>query len=326
MRDIPLARVATSLIGRMLFKCCSSMPRIKRPLRPLGLRTWHKFQFEHPVRVPLERGNHLRLLNVQKNYLTFQLFWRGSLYYEPITRLIIEHISTDDTLFIDVGANMGFFSLTLAVARPRVRVLAFEPNPNVYNMLAQNVMLNGLAGRVQCEPMALSSEEATRRLYLHTSDMSASLEPDFQAGINARHEVVTVPTVTLDGYLRKHCPANRYVIKVDIEGHENAFFTGALQTIRALTPDIIVEVLETTTIAVLPELRALGYYFYGITNEGLLESKELKLNKRGSLTFLNYLLTRKDPLEAAKLFEQIRPTIANINWKDTSKYFEERNR
>lgn len=50
--------------------------------------------------------------------------------------------------FIDIGANLGFLSVALAIANPDAHGVAFEPNPSTFAFLQRNLQQNGVADRV----------------------------------------------------------------------------------------------------------------------------------------------------------------------------------
>ena len=310
-----LLRRAKQLAGRSLLELCETFPALKPVLRPLGLRTWAQWPADRPYRVSLPDGQTFRLAG--RNYLSFELFWKGTGYYEPITTLVTSSLLRPGDTFLDIGANVGFYSLVLSTLNPLVRITSFEPNPRNFGLLQNNAMLNGYAN-IRCEPIALSDSEGTARLYLSKSDMSASLVPGFDEG--GALAPVEVRTITLDAYLAKHPTKGRVVIKVDVEGHETAFFRGAARTLSEKRPDIITEVTMPYDPVVMDFLKKLGYRFYPITDQGLFPTDQLRPVIRDRFVFLNYLVSTRPPEEIARLFAVIAPTVRKLDLRQTSKY------
>src|SRR5579862_2975874 len=122
-------------IGKSLINFCEHVPQAKSLLHPLGLRTSQSWFGEHPVRVQMPGGKSFKVASVAQNYLSFELFWRGAGYYEPITNLVAQELARTADVFIDVGANIGFYSLSLSAACPDLRVISFEPNPKNFKLL-----------------------------------------------------------------------------------------------------------------------------------------------------------------------------------------------
>ena len=63
---------------------------------------------------------------------------------------------SETTRFVDVGANIGFFTLAVAQRAAQGKVWSIEPDPQNVRLLRANVMLNGLEGRVEVHHAAAS--------------------------------------------------------------------------------------------------------------------------------------------------------------------------
>lgn len=309
------AHVFKQAAGVALFHTCNVLPRAKRVLGGFGMRTKKEWFRNRLARVQVGGGKTLHLASIGENYLSFQVFWKGAAFYEPITSMVLGELLRPGDTFIDVGANIGFFSLLLSAQTPGLQVIAFEPNPKNYALLVQNARSNGFRHFV-CEPLALSDSAGVAQFYLADSDMSGSLRSDF-----AYHEAppIEVKTVTLDSYLESRVMSERLTLKVDVEGAEDAFFLGARETIKTHKPDIIAEVAVASAPAYIPFLQEHGYRFYSINDEGLRPTTDLKPFVRGNLLFLNYLLSARPPELLAELFERIKPAIRKVDLTGTSK-------
>src|SRR5579862_5635119 len=90
--------------------------------------------------------------------------WRinSLLQKEPETVQWIDTFRPDD-LFLDIGANIGLYSLYAAISRG-VQVIAFEPESQNYALLNKNIFLNQMDGKVKAYPIALSDEMAWSEL------------------------------------------------------------------------------------------------------------------------------------------------------------------
>jgi FkbM family methyltransferase len=143
------------------------------------------------------------------------------------------------TVAIDVGANVGMFTVPLALAVGRSgRVLTIEPSPENVKRLERNLDLN-LLENVVLEPIAVGDRAGKVVLQLandpgfhSTSEIAESRSVD---------ESLTVNAETLDQvWLRAHAP-NVSFIKIDTEGSEDAVLRGAEQILRACQPALLVE-------------------------------------------------------------------------------------
>jgi FkbM family methyltransferase len=128
---------------------------------------------------------------------------------------------------VDVGANIGAHTLTLAnCVGSEGRVHAFEPT-RVFDTLAYNVSQNGFGERVTLNHCAVGADDGTTRLMsckpgfeLFTS-RGIPLVPEASTG-----EYVDYPVTTLDSYARSHRLDNIDFLKVDVEGSEELVFRG----------------------------------------------------------------------------------------------------
>lgn len=137
--------------------------------------------------------------------------------WEPNTVAFLERHVTDQTYFIDVGAATGV--TTLFATALGARVAAFEPNPFVFNSLAQNIKLNNASDQVEIQELALSDHDDT----IH---FNADSDPEVISGIAVTggeayrdHEV---QVRAIDRVLSELSLPRRedVLMKMDIEGAE----------------------------------------------------------------------------------------------------------
>jgi FkbM family methyltransferase len=154
------------------------------------------------------------------------------------TEFAIEH-ARPGTVAIDVGGNVGMFTVPLALAvGPSGRVLTIEPSPDNVERLERNVDLNMLEN-VVVEPVAVGDKPGRLVLQL-ASDPGFHSTADI-AESRSLDKSLTVQAETLDQvWLRAHAP-NVSFIKVDTEGGEDAVLRGAEQILRTCQPVLLVE-------------------------------------------------------------------------------------
>jgi FkbM family methyltransferase len=137
-------------------------------------------------------------------------------------------------LFVDVGANVGFF--TLLASRQGVSTLAVEPSPLNLKHLHRNLRQAAGPGPVEVLPLAIS--DAVGVIDLLGSGQGASVRPGW-GGI-ASNYATPVPMTTLDSILSGR--EGRLLIKIDVEGNEDAVIRGASTTLgRSPRPTWLVE-------------------------------------------------------------------------------------
>jgi FkbM family methyltransferase len=130
----------------------------------------------------------------------------------------------------DVGANVGVYVLQLAHWSGKGgKVVAFEPNPAARNVLRRHVAMNGLEGRVEIVPAAISNAESDLEFY---SD-GASGQSRLQGANPAIADSATVSQVhvtTIDAYVERARIEPDWIV-IDIEGFEIAALRGAANLI-----------------------------------------------------------------------------------------------
>jgi FkbM family methyltransferase len=127
------------------------------------------------------------------------------------------HVLRPESLFIDVGANAGSYTL-LAAGAVGCRVMAIEPVPETFRRLQQNLELNGLRGRVDALNLAVGGEQGSAAF----TSMQDAMNHALPAGTSATG-AITVPVVRLDDLLHEEAPE---LVKVDVEGYEAAVLSG----------------------------------------------------------------------------------------------------
>ncbi|MEO8076794.1 MAG: FkbM family methyltransferase [Acidobacteriota bacterium] len=187
---------------------------------------------------------HSLLLDVSETAGHTAYFERG--VYEPSLSAIVASLQEGDT-FLDVGANLGFFTILGARAvGPRGHVFAFEPHPQVRARLVAALALNGVADWVEVSGGAVGLVTG-ERLKLHLSDRGlefSSLVPHRAPAAAAGFtDSVEVDTVSLDDWFAEH-QVDPALIKIDVEGAEDMVVGGITKTLRARPPRRIV--CETT--------------------------------------------------------------------------------
>jgi FkbM family methyltransferase len=131
------------------------------------------------------------------------------------------HFLRPDHLFLDVGANVGVYTV-LASAAAGARAIAVEPLPATYQRLRRNVALNQVDARVETLNVAVGEQHGTARF---TQDYDAT-NHIVAAGESAR--CCEVPVRTVDEIVAARTPE---LIKVDIEGYELPALEGAKSTL-----------------------------------------------------------------------------------------------
>jgi FkbM family methyltransferase len=176
-------------------------------------------------------------------------------YSEEMTRLLLLHgayeaaeiatiagLATPGSTTIDVGANIGMYAVTLAMAiGGEGRVLAFEPVPRTAEKLRSNLALNGLTN-VEVVEEAVGESTGFAELQLANDSAYASLVNVKQR--RATGDTLRVPIVTLDEIWKKRHRPRVSVCKIDVEGAELLVLEGAKTMLAACRPALLLEADE----------------------------------------------------------------------------------
>lgn len=145
------------------------------------------------------------------------------------TAFIIDRIKPGQVV-VDIGANIGFYTLLLAKLAATGRVYAFEPGRLSFSLLTINTLLNGYEN-VELVNQGVTSSTGTAFYYsggtVESGSTVALEQPVFD---HTRHRVA-VPTVALDDFFRDRHAKVDY-IKIDIEGGEFEALKGMTQLLE----------------------------------------------------------------------------------------------
>jgi len=147
---------------------------------------------------------------------------------------------------IDIGANIGAFSVAVAVGVPGVRVFSYEPAPDTFMMLQKNIALNHLGDRAKAFNVAVAGENGERVLSEDPSNSGlASLVFGRDNGtIKSGLVSHTVKTTTLADIFHENNINRCDFLKMDCEGAE-------------------FEIIEKTPDAVIAKIGAIGMEYHG---------------------------------------------------------------
>lgn len=197
------------------------------------------------INIPVLKGVHFKMATNQTSYVTKLLYWKGpdSFEYSPIFKELIPSCN----VFIDIGANTGYYSLLAATSNPVIHVHAFEPAQGPLHYLRKNVLLNNLEKQISIHSKALSIESGEVKFY-EVKNKKYSYLPYNLGGVGSLKEdasktAYTVKTETLDHFITEKSISDVNLIKIDTEGTENFILQGAEETIRQFHPIIICETL-----------------------------------------------------------------------------------
>lgn len=146
------------------------------------------------------------------------------------------HFLRPEDLFVDVGANVGTYTI-LASAVAGARSLCFEPIPETFRHLLQNIRLNHITHLVRAQNRGISNGVGTLKFTSLLDTMNHVLtENEEAAGIHP----LQIPADSLDNICAGQNPS---LLKIDVEGYESHVIRGAAKLLTRLEA-LIVELNE----------------------------------------------------------------------------------
>ncbi len=164
-----------------------------------------------PVAMPFVDGTRL-LVQTGMHGATGNVYV-GFMEFEDMAFVL--HFLRKDDVFLDVGANVGVYSI-LAASRD-ASVVAMEPVPTSYDYLLDNIYLNRFHSLVEARNVGVGSSQGKLRFTTRTGPTNHVLAEGESAD-----DAVTVSVETLDDIAQ-----SATMIKVDVEGFETEVIDGA---------------------------------------------------------------------------------------------------
>ena len=200
--------------------------------------------------------------------------------YEDTDATYLRKVIRPTDICFDIGANIGYFSLLMALAAYRGTVYAFEPLPLNFHLIAATAEVNRLPIVASCCAVSdvdgdVSFSESIDSAY--SSLIATGRKPELRK--------ISVPAVTLAGFCKQHEIKRIDVMKIDVEGAEERVIRGGLQILsdpRAAPRLVMVELYDgnlaafgTSISRVVEVLKGLGYSAIVPLSEGLTEAYNL---------------------------------------------------
>lgn len=229
-----------------------------------------KLRFKGAFNVNTSRGNNFKLYN-NAFLLETHIFWLGidNYQWENKTREIWCDLSSKSNTIADVGANVGIFSVLAKANNPSASVIAFEPQPNIFEVLQKNNEINKFD--IHCENNAISDSAGSVPFYNHgpntfsdnnttSGSLNKTWRPIDQNSIN-------VEAITLESYIRENNIESIDLMKIDVETLEYEVLVGYGDLLLKHEPIIVLEIQSPEIGSNIETLLNQNLYFYYAIDE-----------------------------------------------------------
>jgi len=202
----------------------------------------------YPSDLRLRRGDHIHLQELTDLKAFWQIYLRR-----------IYCVEASDQIILDIGANVGLFSLYAARQAPAARIIAVEPFPQTFQRLLEIVADHRLADRITCLDCAISGVGGPRLMANGPSPSQQRARA--AAGRNAPG--IQVLSKTLRDLLQEQALTSIDLLKMDIEGSEYEVLLSTsldvLRTVRRIAIEYHGDCKPYTKLQLFDHLRQAGF-------------------------------------------------------------------
>ncbi len=191
----------------------------------------------------IEKYNFSIILNIRDRAIGLPILLKSS-YEENVTEAFLKYLKSD-TCFLDIGANIGYYSLLAASQCPEGKVISFEPDATNFRYLKTSILYNGFDSVIQAHNLAASDKNEPIYLYEvnHSANSGAKVTAKEKESLNpyihtSNPQFQRVEAVQLDSFLSGE---RIDIVKLDIEGHEPFALLGMKELLTQHQPVIITE-------------------------------------------------------------------------------------
>ncbi len=178
-----------------------------------------------------------RPTRIKKDGIILTIYPRRGVYFLGTTLEDTEHkdiqkLDLDRKTIVDVGANIGVYTIPLAKHYPNAKVFAIEASPTIFNELKANCEVNNLVNVILINKAVSNKDNEVIEFYTSPTRSGAStMVGEWRRFITeeygAKFGVEKVETLTIDTMIRTMGLDEISLLKLDIEGAENLALEGA---------------------------------------------------------------------------------------------------
>lgn len=186
--------------------------------------------------------------------------------------LFLGKVLKANSVFLDIGANIGVFTLIAASKIKSGKIYSFEPVASVLSILYNNVRLNSLEDRVTIVEKVASDQIGFERFVSHEISEYSHISVDKTS------KTVRIPSIRLDTFCKENNINFIDVVKIDVEGAELKVLKGLEDYLKFGKVGFLIVELNKRSILfkggpnqVIDYLTNFGYRIYKIKNDLKLE-------------------------------------------------------
>lgn len=190
------------------------------------------------------------IASVDNDWYTIEIQNNGQYAEQVNIDGILKPIIQSSKVMLDIGSHVGYHSIAYAKMNPNVKVIAFEPQPEIYSLLTFNIKENGYEDRISAMNVCVGHKQVKTTL---AESPKMHIENVYNMGGrgigdgNIITNMITIDSLNLERV---------DYMKIDVEGAEHLVIAGAEQTIKKFKPIIYFEDLNTLDTAYIEKIGA----------------------------------------------------------------------
>lgn len=191
----------------------------------------------------LRNGLRIKITTNTNEIGTLNEIWHLRVYDQNL------HFICEDSTIIDIGANIGTFSLKAARLARRGQVLSFEPFPQNFELLVENINFNNFKNVIKPANLAIAGKRGELDLYYHERDSGGGSL--YRHGDLEKLRSIKVKCITLQDVFQENQVSTCDFLKIDAEGAE--------EDILLNTPSEIIKKIKSLTLEWHDDLSRIGF-------------------------------------------------------------------
>ncbi len=267
---------------------------------------------------------HKFYINSKDHGVAPSLFKKG-VYAKCETELLKNSIKPG-TVFVDVGANVGYFTILASDLINSGHIYSFEPDIENYKVLIKNIKTNKIKNVTPIKK-AVSNIDGTRNIFIDEKNLgSHSLS---RKNVSNGNLIQKIETITLNSFFNDLSEnSSEFLIKMDVQGSEGLIIKGAENLLKRENTKILMEFwpkglinMGTDPFGLLKYLKSLNYSFKLIDDEKekiipMKITQIMRLFEKEGKEEINLLL-EKEKINEEKFFKKPKKILLlNVGWSN----------
>ena len=193
--------------------------------------------------IKLNFGNFFFYSYPQRKNYSRSLLSKVNLHDEREINFFIKNID-DNSVFIDCGANQGFYTIPIAASNKNCKLIAFEPSVQEMEYLNQNILLNNIEN-IETSYLGIGDKEGSFKFKNDNLEKNSTKGGLIIEDENETNEIKIIDVTTLDKFINDRkldiSSDSKLFIKIDLEGYDINAVYGSKDIIKNYISVFLVE-------------------------------------------------------------------------------------